>query len=107
MDIESIKVSELKQKIDQNDAFILIDVREEDKYEICSIEQARLIPLSIFQERYTELDSDKEYVIHCKKGGRSARVCEFLLGQGFKSVKNLEGGILAWADEIDDSLEIY
>ena len=107
MNIESINVTELKQMIDNKEEFELIDVREEDEYEICSIHHSQLIPLSVFQDRYQTLDENKEYIIHCKMGGRSARVCEFLMANGYKNVKNLEGGILAWAEEIDPSLDTY
>ena len=107
MNIESINVTELKQMIDNKQEFELIDVREEDEYEICSIHQAQLIPLSVFQDHYQALDKNKEYVIHCKMGGRSAKVCEFLLEKGFKQVKNLDGGIVAWANEVDNTIDIY
>ena len=54
-----------------------------------------------------ELDPNKEIIIQCKSGKRSARVCEYLMTQNFNNVKNLTGGIIAWADEIDNSIQVY
>jgi adenylyltransferase/sulfurtransferase len=60
-------------------------------------------------QRFQELDAyrDKDLVIYCRSGGRSANVCNFLRAQGFQSVINLSGGILAWSDEVDPSLQKY
>jgi adenylyltransferase/sulfurtransferase len=85
----------------------LIDVREPDEYQIAHIEGATLLPLSALQQRFTELDPNTTYYIHCHSGGRSMRALQFLRQQGFKSLKNVSGGITAWSDEIDPSVPKY
>jgi sulfur-carrier protein adenylyltransferase/sulfurtransferase len=66
-----------------------------------------LLPLSRLQERFTELDPNQHYYIHCKMGGRSMKALQFLRQQGFKYLKNVKGGITAWSDEIDHSVPKY
>jgi len=101
-----IDVVEVKRKIDRGDDFILIDVREVHEYQICSIPQAKLIPLGDLPKRVHELDSSKEIVAHCKMGGRSAKAADFLRQAGFR-VKNMTGGILAWSDKVDPKVPKY
>jgi len=102
-----IDVTELKQKLDRGDRFTLIDVREPFEHKIASIPGARLIPLAEFPKHVTEFDKDAEIVIHCKMGGRSARACGILRQAGFKRVRNVVGGILAWSDKVDPSVPKY
>ena len=85
----------------------IIDVREPDEYEIAHIDKVPLFPLSALQQRFTELDPNTQYYIHCKSGVRSLRALQFLREQGFKYVKSVKGGISAWADEIDPSVPKY
>ena len=58
-------------------------------------------------ERLDELDQNKEIIVQCKSGKRSAKVCEYLLTQNFTDIKNLRGGILAWSEQIDSSIQVY
>ena len=58
-------------------------------------------------ERFDELDKNKEIIVQCKSGKRSAKVCEYLITQNFTNVKNLAGGILAWSQEIDPLIKVY
>ncbi|MDX8395703.1 MAG: rhodanese-like domain-containing protein, partial [Mariprofundaceae bacterium] len=58
-------------------------------------------------ERYLEIPNDRDVVIHCKMGGRSAQAVEFLQSKGYDRVKNLAGGIFRWIDDVDDSLTRY
>jgi sulfur-carrier protein adenylyltransferase/sulfurtransferase len=97
----------LKAKLDRGDRFQFIDVREPHEYQIASIPGAKLIPLNDVPKRIGELDPDVETVVHCKMGGRSAKAADFLRSQGFKQVKNMLGGILAWSDKIDPSVPKY
>ena len=100
-------VQELKQMRDSGERFQLVDVREPYELEICSI-GAEHIPMGEILNRAAELRKDVPVIIHCKSGGRSARVVTALeLQLGLKNLYNLKGGILAWADEIDTSLEKY
>ena len=102
-----IDVVELKQKLDRGDKFVLIDVREPHEYKICNIPGAKLIPLGEFPQHVGEFDKDADIVIHCKSGMRSAKACGFLRQNGFQHVRNVVGGILAWADKVDPSVPKY
>ena len=101
-----ISVRELKEKLDNNEDIFILDVREPHEYEISNL-NGYLIPLNDLPERINELDSSKEIVVHCKIGGRSAQAVEFLKISGFKKVKNLAGGINAWAQKIDRDMPVY
>lgn len=92
-----INVIELKSKLDKKDDFLLIDVREEWEYEDFNI-GAKNIPLGNIQGTIDDLDEwmEKEVVVHCKSGIRSAAARDFMIKEGFKNVRNLEGGIVAW-----------
>jgi sulfur-carrier protein adenylyltransferase/sulfurtransferase len=102
-----ITAKELKRLIDSGTHFELIDVREQDEYDLCHINGSRLIPLSQLRSRVRELDVTSEYVFYCHTGERSDRAVNFLSQLGFKRAKNLEGGIDAWAVEIDRSMPRY
>jgi adenylyltransferase/sulfurtransferase len=101
-----ITVEELKTRLDQGDDIFILDVREPHEYQICNL-GGQLIPLNDLPNRVNELDSSKEMVVHCKVGGRSAKAVEFLSQVGFKKIKNLEGGIDAWAQRIDPTMPRY
>ena len=98
---------EVKAKIDRHDPFVLIDVREPHEWQIGHIPYARLIPLGDLPKRVNELNSADEIVAHCKSGMRSAKAVDFLKQAGFKKVKNMKGGILAWSDKVDPSVPKY
>ena len=108
--IPQISVRELKTKLDKretnNDNFLLLDVREPYEYQIAQI-GGLLIPQNDLPNRLGELDKDREIVVHCRSGARSQRAAELLQANGFKKVSNLAGGILAWSDEIDSSVQKY
>ncbi|MDI3342030.1 MAG: molybdopterin-synthase adenylyltransferase MoeB [Sphaerobacter sp.] len=86
---------------------LVIDVREPHEREIASIPDSTLIPLGDLPRRLPALDSSRELVVYCRTGVRSAKALELLRAAGFTRVKNLTGGILAWADEVDPSLPKY
>jgi adenylyltransferase/sulfurtransferase len=98
---------EVKAKIDRGDPFVLIDVREPHEYQICRIPYAKLIPLGDLPKRVNELDSADEIVAHCKSGMRSAKAVDFLKQAGFRKVRNMKGGILAWSDKVDPTVPKY
>jgi adenylyltransferase/sulfurtransferase len=104
--VPEITVEELKQRLDAKEDFVLLDVREPHEYNICNLNGV-LIPLNDLPRRISELDPDKEMVIHCRSGARSARAVGFLQQAGFTKTKNLAGGILAWADRIDPNMPKY
>ena len=97
----------LKAKMDSGEKFVLVDVREPHEYQICRIPGSILIPLGDVPKRVNELNSADDIVVHCKMGGRSAKACDFLRQSGFKKVKNLTGGILAWSDKVDPTVPKY
>jgi adenylyltransferase/sulfurtransferase len=101
-----ITVTELKQLMDIG-RVNLIDVREPIEYDICKIKGSKLIPLSEVPNYVNEFNLTDEYVFHCHTGVRSARAVSLLRQLGFKRVKNLIGGIDAWAAEIDPSVPRY
>lgn len=86
---------------------LLLDVREPHELAISALPNALNIPLGVLAARLAELDSAQEMVVFCKAGTRSARALELLTSAGFKKVKNLQGGINAWARQVDQTLPIY
>ncbi len=104
---DEIDVTEVKAKLDRGDNFVLIDVREPHEYRICNIPGAKLVPLGEFPRRVGEFDPAAEIVIHCRSGVRSAKACNVMRQAGFQNVRNMAGGILAWADKVDPSVPKY
>tara|TARA_Y100000590_G_scaffold389884_1_gene465233 strand:+ start:339 stop:662 length:324 start_codon:yes stop_codon:yes gene_type:complete len=107
MTIKEIDVKKLKEKLSNNDDFILLDVRTDSEYYLSRIEGSVHIPMQLIPQKINELDKNKEIIVQCKSGKRSAKVCEFLIDNDFKNVKNLSGGILDWAKYIDSSIIVY
>jgi adenylyltransferase/sulfurtransferase len=105
---DEVSVQEMKRALENPKLGIgILDVREPDEYQIAHIDGVPLFPLSTLQQRFTELDPNQQYYIHCKSGVRSLRALQFLREQGFKYLKSVKGGISAWADEIDHSVPKY
>jgi molybdopterin/thiamine biosynthesis adenylyltransferase/rhodanese-related sulfurtransferase len=104
--IPQITVKELKRRIDAGEDVQLIDVREPYEYQIAQI-GGKLIPQNDVPQRLADIDRDREVVVHCKSGGRSQRIAEFLKQSGYPRVVNVAGGILAWSDEIDPKVPKY
>ena len=107
MNYKEIDVNSLKEKLLNNDDFILLDVRTDSEYYLSRIEGSMHIPMQLIPQKINELDKNKEIVVQCKIGKRSAKVCELLIKNNFKDVKNLSGGILDWAKHIDPSIIVY
>lgn len=106
--MEQITATELKKRLDAGDDIQLIDVRQPDEYNFARIEGAKLIPLGEIVKRMDEIDENRETVIHCKAGGRSAKAITALKNAGFKgNLKNLAGGITAWSNEVDPKVPKY
>src|SRR5436853_4013037 len=104
--VSEIQVEELKRRLDSGEDVFVLDVREPHEYQICNI-GGYLIPLGDLPKRVHELDSSREIVAHCRSGKRSAEAVAFLQQAGFKKVKNLAGGILAWSDKVDPTVPKY
>lgn len=104
--VPQMTVKELKQRIDAGEDVQLIDVREPYEYQIAQI-GGKLIPQNDVPQRLHEIDREREVVVHCRSGARSQKIAEFLKQAGYPNVANVAGGILAWADEIDPSVQKY
>jgi adenylyltransferase/sulfurtransferase len=106
--MEEITATELKQRLDQGDDIQIIDVREPNEYEIGKIPNSKLIPLGQVLNRMNEIDSERETVVHCKMGGRSAKAIDALHRAGFQGkLMNLQGGITAWSNDVDPTVPKY
>ncbi len=105
--VTEVKPKALKQLIDAGSNLVLLDVREPFEHELCRIEGSVLLPVGELERRVGELNRDDEIVVYCHVGVRSARAAEFLSSRGFKRVKNLSGGIMAWANEVDPNMPLY
>ncbi len=104
--VPEIQPAELKAHLDSGDDIFILDVREPHEYQICNL-GGYLIPLGDLPARMNELDSSREIVAHCRSGVRSAKAVTLLRQAGFAKVKNLAGGILAWADKVDPTVPKY
>ena len=102
-----ITAGELSAHLQSGRPLLLIDVREPHELAISHINGAQNIPLGELAGRLSSLDSSQEIVLFCKTGSRSTRALEILVSAGFRKVKNLQGGINAWAQEIDKFLPVY
>ena len=106
-EIQEITVKELKDEQDAGRDLLVLDVRNPYELDICRLDGSYLIPLGELMERTDELNSNQDIVVHCKSGARSAEAIRRLQRKGFVKLRNLKGGILAWADQIDPSMPKY
>jgi adenylyltransferase/sulfurtransferase len=104
--IPQLSVKELKYRMDAGEDVFILDVREPYEYQIAQI-GGKLIPQNDVPNRLAEIDRNREVVVHCKSGGRSQRISEYLKQLGYEKVANLAGGIAAWSDEIDPKVPKY
>ena len=100
---------ELKERLASAEPPFLLDVRQPHEWDIVNLETdgAVMIPLAQLQDRLEEIPTDREIVVYCRTGARSASAAQILAEQGFSSVFNFVGGIRAWVDEVDPSLPKY
>lgn len=103
----TITARELADMRDRGEDFLLVDVREPVEYEIVSIPGSVLIPKGELPARLADLPQDKPIVLHCKVGGRSAEALATLKAAGFANARHVQGGILAWIEQVDPSLPAY
>jgi molybdopterin/thiamine biosynthesis adenylyltransferase/rhodanese-related sulfurtransferase len=104
--IPTIGAKELHERLARKDV-LLVDVREPHEHDIARIPGAKLLPLSELGSRAHELPQNEDIVLHCRSGVRSAKALQFLQTLGFKRVKNLDGGILAWSEQVVPSVPQY
>lgn len=106
--IDQVSPEELKQRLDAGEDILLIDVREPGEYAIARIEGSELKPITQIQQWAYDLPRDKPIVIYCHHGGRSAQAVMALSQQlDYKNVADMPGGIDAWSQRIDPSVQRY
>jgi sulfur-carrier protein adenylyltransferase/sulfurtransferase len=106
---EGVEISPkaLKELIESGRDVVVLDVREPFEYEIAHLGNAKLIPLGQLAAHVNELDTARPMVVYCHTGQRSAKAVRLLNGLGFKKAKNLKGGIKAWGNEVDPTIQTY
>ena len=105
--MNQIPPQELKARIDRHDPIVLLDVRQEWETKLCRLENAVHIPIEEIEHRTDELNPEDEIIVYCHVGQRSAAVAHYLGQLGFKSVKNLAGGLNYWAATVDPGMRRY
>lgn len=96
-----------KQLLDKGDEHILLDIREPWEVAKARIEPSVHMPFTHLLENLEDFDKSQKIVVYCHLGIRSLNACVFLREQGFKDVLSLEGGIEAWAQQVDKSIPLY
>jgi sulfur-carrier protein adenylyltransferase/sulfurtransferase len=99
--------AELKQRLDEREPLVLLDVRQDWETRLCKLDNALHIPIEEIELRTEELDPAAEIVVYCHQGVRSAAVAEYLRSLGFAKAWNLAGGLDAWARTVDPSMRRY
>mgnify|MGYP002623049833 FL=1 len=107
--MRQIAPAQLAARLASSDAEapLLLDVREPWEFSHCHIDGSLLMPMASVPARLAELDPQRETVVICHHGGRSAQVCVFLQRQGFSNVINLAGGVAGWAAQVDPRMPQY
>ena len=106
--MQNISPKQLKDLINDPEAeIIIVDVREEWELERCKIDNSLHIPMTTIPNELHQLEFNLPIIVYCHHGMRSMQVANFLVSRGFIHVLNLEGGINAWAQEVEPEMEIY
>ncbi|WP_026135457.1 rhodanese-like domain-containing protein [Nafulsella turpanensis] len=108
--MKSLQVHELKQRLQYGEKWLILDVRQPEEYAICNFEgvaETVLMPLNRLHSKELELPQDRPIVVTCHHGVRSRYAIEYLESLGFTKLYNLEGGIHAWATEVNDQMPVY
>jgi len=101
-----ISASQLSERLSRGEDLVLLDVREPHEFQAGHLQAAQHIPMQQVPHSIDRLPRDKEMIVYCRSGGRSARVQQFLMSQGFEKVKNLTGGMMAWKREVDPAMTV-
>ncbi|PRY28158.1 adenylyltransferase/sulfurtransferase [Spirosoma oryzae] len=105
---QKMSVQELAERLDRNDSIFLLDVRERPEYDLCHLDGATLIPVSMIPNNRKRIPTDRPVVVYCHHGMRSANVVQYLYAQeGLTNLYNLDGGINAWARDIEPEMAVY
>jgi rhodanese-related sulfurtransferase len=105
--VEEITPQELKARFDHNDRPVLVDVREDWETKLCRLDNALHIPIEELEFRTEELNPADDIVVYCHHGVRSAAVADYLRQLGFTRVRNLSGGLDAWARAVEPTMRRY
>lgn len=105
--VKSVFVNNWQEFLAQEPDIQLVDVREDFEVAICAIENSQHIPLGTLEDRWTEIRCDRPVLFICKAGMRSQMAAEYLVSQGHSRVFNLDGGILAYAQQVDCTMPTY
>lgn len=92
---------DVEERLNRGEKLQIIDVREDAEVTQGKIPTAKHIRLSEIADRIKEIDPSREAIMVCRSGGRSTKACEYLMSQGYKNIKNLMGGMLAWTGETE------
>lgn len=107
MSIAQLTPQQVQDCLKKQPAPLLLDVREEDEVSLCALAGSLHIPMNLIPLRHNELPDDVPIIVYCHHGIRSLNVARYLAHVGFENVANLQGGIDAWARQIDLSLPRY
>lgn len=106
--LKTMSAADLKQRLDAGEDLFVLDVRNLNEYDICRLPQATLIPMNTIPNNVKRVPQDRPVVVYCHHGIRSANVIQYLeQNHGFRNLINLEGGIDAWAREVDETMAVY
>ncbi|MCA1023957.1 rhodanese-like domain-containing protein [Halobacillus litoralis] len=98
--IKEVTPQEVENKLEENEEFTIIDVREDEEVAEGMIPGARHIKLGDIPQSVDQLPKDESYVMVCRSGRRSMNASEFMKEKGFSDVSNMEGGMLKWNGEL-------
>ena len=105
---QKMSARELANRLNAGEDLFLLDVRERTEYDLCHLEGALLIPIDMIPNNRRRIPTDRPVVVYCHHGIRSANVAEYLYAQGaLTNLYNLEGGINAWAREVEPEMAVY
>ena len=105
--MDEITPRELKDRLDRNDRPVLVDIRDDWETRLCRLDNALHIPMEELEFRTEELNPADEIVVYCHHGVRSAAVADYLRRLGFARVRNLAGGLDAWAASVEPGMRRY
>jgi rhodanese-related sulfurtransferase len=105
--VDEITPQDLKARLDRNDRPVLVDVRDDWETKLCRLDNALHIPMEELEFRTDELNPADDIVVYCHHGVRSAAVADYLRRLGFSRVRNLSGGLDAWARAVEPSMRRY
>jgi rhodanese-related sulfurtransferase len=105
--VDEITPRQLKDRLDRNDRPVLVDIRDDWETKLCRLDNALHIPMEELEFRTEELNPADEIVVYCHHGVRSAAVADYLRRLGFTRVRNLAGGLDAWAASVEPGMRRY